>query len=283
MSFTDSSSDILKYQDAKLFPFPGLKRLEEQRNLARILSPSAADNKPSFTDLRNPRTDWEEFRSGKPHTTITTAGTFRVKQATMTDTNKDVSRKVHFDNFDSERTPKTKEANRHSPSSYSDFDGLVSKPSAPEHPSSATMVPLFSAEDYLAPPTWESSSATRMRKFRQMKQAARAAEVKASRSKADGRPSVLSSQNGERKRTWGASQNKPLPVVPTESSITPRPRTHRLAERAANFHVTDTAFNPLSVPEPKPLQRIQLPHQVKYPDYVTNDKIYAKVSKSSSC
>jgi serine/arginine repetitive matrix protein 2 len=37
--------DLLKYQDAKLFPFPGMKKLEEQRNRARALtSPSSASS-----------------------------------------------------------------------------------------------------------------------------------------------------------------------------------------------------------------------------------------------
>ncbi|KAJ7924891.1 hypothetical protein B0H13DRAFT_1976563, partial [Mycena leptocephala] len=38
-----SSADLLKYQNAKLFPFPGMKKLEEQRNRAKgMLTPSAS-------------------------------------------------------------------------------------------------------------------------------------------------------------------------------------------------------------------------------------------------
>jgi serine/arginine repetitive matrix protein 2 len=53
-----SSADLLKYQDAKLFPFPGMKMLEEQRNRARacmsasasspdiVMSPQTAEAEP---------------------------------------------------------------------------------------------------------------------------------------------------------------------------------------------------------------------------------------------
>ncbi|EGN99792.1 hypothetical protein SERLA73DRAFT_152020 [Serpula lacrymans var. lacrymans S7.3] len=37
-----SSADLLKYKDAKLFPFPGMKKLEEQRNRARGMSLSSS-------------------------------------------------------------------------------------------------------------------------------------------------------------------------------------------------------------------------------------------------
>ncbi|KAI8994088.1 hypothetical protein BD414DRAFT_457527 [Trametes punicea] len=37
-----SSADLLKYADSKLFPFPALKQLEEQRNRARAMTPSAS-------------------------------------------------------------------------------------------------------------------------------------------------------------------------------------------------------------------------------------------------
>ncbi|OJT10666.1 Golgi-specific brefeldin A-resistance guanine nucleotide exchange factor 1 [Trametes pubescens] len=37
-----SSADYLKYADSKLFPFPALKQLEEQRNRARAMTPSAS-------------------------------------------------------------------------------------------------------------------------------------------------------------------------------------------------------------------------------------------------
>lgn len=37
-----SSADLLKYQDSKLFPFPGMKQLEEKRNKAKGLTTSAS-------------------------------------------------------------------------------------------------------------------------------------------------------------------------------------------------------------------------------------------------
>ena len=37
-----SSADLLKYQDSKLFPFPGMKQLEEKRNKAKGFTPSAS-------------------------------------------------------------------------------------------------------------------------------------------------------------------------------------------------------------------------------------------------
>ncbi|KAH9851475.1 hypothetical protein C2E23DRAFT_733101 [Lenzites betulinus] len=37
-----SSADYLRYADSKLFPFPALKQLEEQRNRARAMTPSAS-------------------------------------------------------------------------------------------------------------------------------------------------------------------------------------------------------------------------------------------------
>ncbi|OCH89006.1 hypothetical protein OBBRIDRAFT_826798 [Obba rivulosa] len=37
-----SSADLLKYADSKLFPFPGMIHLEEQRNRARAMTPSAS-------------------------------------------------------------------------------------------------------------------------------------------------------------------------------------------------------------------------------------------------
>ncbi|KAI0633900.1 hypothetical protein C8Q77DRAFT_822680 [Trametes polyzona] len=46
-----SSADYLKYQDSKLFPFPALKQLEEQRNRARAMTPSA-----SSPDVLSPTT-----------------------------------------------------------------------------------------------------------------------------------------------------------------------------------------------------------------------------------
>ena len=52
-----SSADLLKYTDSKLFPFPGMKQLEEQRNKAKgitsasspdiVLSPNGIENIPS--------------------------------------------------------------------------------------------------------------------------------------------------------------------------------------------------------------------------------------------
>lgn len=47
-----SSADLAKYQDAKLFPFPGMKKLEEERNRARGMSASASSPdiiSPSFS------------------------------------------------------------------------------------------------------------------------------------------------------------------------------------------------------------------------------------------
>ncbi|KAJ7217980.1 hypothetical protein GGX14DRAFT_439151 [Mycena pura] len=47
-----SSADLLKYQNAKLFPFPGMKKLEEQRNRAKgMLTPSAST--PDIATLFN--------------------------------------------------------------------------------------------------------------------------------------------------------------------------------------------------------------------------------------
>ncbi|KAJ6625567.1 hypothetical protein B0H10DRAFT_2001931 [Mycena sp. CBHHK59/15] len=47
-----SSADLLKYQNAKLFPFPGMKKLEEQRNRAKgMLTPSAST--PDISTLFN--------------------------------------------------------------------------------------------------------------------------------------------------------------------------------------------------------------------------------------
>ncbi|KAJ7084475.1 hypothetical protein B0H15DRAFT_784057 [Mycena belliarum] len=47
-----SSADLLKYQNAKLFPFPGMKKLEEQRNRAKgLLTPSAST--PDIATLFN--------------------------------------------------------------------------------------------------------------------------------------------------------------------------------------------------------------------------------------
>ncbi|KAJ7072257.1 hypothetical protein C8F01DRAFT_1103153 [Mycena amicta] len=47
-----SSVDLAKYQNAKLFPFPGMKRLEEQRNRAKgMLNPSAST--PDIATLYN--------------------------------------------------------------------------------------------------------------------------------------------------------------------------------------------------------------------------------------
>lgn len=37
-----SSADLLKYTDSKLFPFPGMRQLEEQRNRAKGINPSAS-------------------------------------------------------------------------------------------------------------------------------------------------------------------------------------------------------------------------------------------------
>jgi serine/arginine repetitive matrix protein 2 len=300
-----SAADLLKYQDAKLFPFPGMKMLEEQRNRAKIMSPSASspeismpqsgdstdqvtnhsgsssntpsmtvtpeqsrerklshqasdtrllakygnlnspalsatpsssshldyfnvspqptpqagssslklpmnregvkmwlkaktlfssqgsspstsspstadtrvfktDKKPSLSDLLRARkendliADWEDIGSEKSRTpTSTTASTLRGKQVTTTDVSKDVSREhpinglsAHMDNTDNEQTLRTKETNGHTYSSYSDFDGLVSKRAPSEHPSSATPDPLSSIEDYPAQSTSESSSTT---------------------------------------------------------------------------------------------------------------------------
>ncbi|KAF8893839.1 hypothetical protein BD779DRAFT_1669368 [Infundibulicybe gibba] len=45
-----SSADLSKYQNAKLFPFPGMKKLEEQRNRAKGL-PSASASSPDVTML----------------------------------------------------------------------------------------------------------------------------------------------------------------------------------------------------------------------------------------
>ncbi|KAJ7783259.1 hypothetical protein B0H16DRAFT_1496118 [Mycena metata] len=49
---TQSSADLLKYQNvAKLFPFPGMKKLEEQRNRAKGITPSAST--PDIATLFN--------------------------------------------------------------------------------------------------------------------------------------------------------------------------------------------------------------------------------------
>ncbi|KAJ6499970.1 hypothetical protein C8R47DRAFT_1008806 [Mycena vitilis] len=46
-----SSADLLKYQNAKLFPFPGMKKLEEQRRAKGMLTPSAST--PDIASLFN--------------------------------------------------------------------------------------------------------------------------------------------------------------------------------------------------------------------------------------
>lgn len=46
-----SSADLLKYQNAKLFPFPGMKKLEEQRRAKGMLTPSAST--PDIATLFN--------------------------------------------------------------------------------------------------------------------------------------------------------------------------------------------------------------------------------------
>ncbi|KAJ7647269.1 hypothetical protein FB45DRAFT_892924 [Roridomyces roridus] len=46
-----SSADLLKYQNAKLFPFPGMKKLEEQRRAKGMLTPSAST--PDISTLFN--------------------------------------------------------------------------------------------------------------------------------------------------------------------------------------------------------------------------------------
>ncbi|TFK44780.1 hypothetical protein BDQ12DRAFT_594313 [Crucibulum laeve] len=45
-----SSADLSKYKDAKLFPFPGMKKLEEERNRAKGL-PAASSSTPDVTAL----------------------------------------------------------------------------------------------------------------------------------------------------------------------------------------------------------------------------------------
>ncbi|KAJ6499224.1 hypothetical protein C8R45DRAFT_864618 [Mycena sanguinolenta] len=49
---TASSADLMKYQNAKLFPFPGMQKLQEQRNRAKgMLTPSAST--PDISTLFN--------------------------------------------------------------------------------------------------------------------------------------------------------------------------------------------------------------------------------------
>jgi serine/arginine repetitive matrix protein 2 len=51
-----SSADLLKYQSSKLFPFPGMKKLEEQRNRAKGL-PVVSASTPDVTFLPNGNDD----------------------------------------------------------------------------------------------------------------------------------------------------------------------------------------------------------------------------------